>query len=562
MEGKIYMAIYCKKCGNQLSGISKFCPKCGTKIDIGTPAVNTAVKKPAQSVRKNNKSHLKAIIAVVMVLVIIAAALGGVYFLYPSIVSHEKRLNKKLSKLTDKEVIEFYYDDFNADEIYEAFAVVGKSNGNSISKAEIWFISDNAGEKVKDNINKGKLNGILEDNNNKYISIEIENEDSTQSKSYIYTVDKKDKYKEPDISGEYSNVHMEDGKIVIDSGEELDIQEGKVNLDLLEATDAELRQLAQINQYFTSTNFDYRICDPKCGMQDYVLGIIVYLYYGYFSFDNSADVEYGSRTNVPDPLNRFTYSGNRYEYMKVPADKADWVLKNILNLEPDRTINNDDIYYKDGYYYRYCPAVGDGCSDYKYVSSEKLSDGRYKVILQPYYDKNYDFEKRELIVGLKNIDGKRVWSYYSVSDVKEIPSDAMTFNGNHYYIYKKSELTGMGNKFGGHLATITSKEEQKAVFDYVKKTAGDVDLQIDINPYQSLYMEKPSWEKVFYWTSTGEKYSYSNWGKNQPSNNGYYAVMCNGKRNINGNEIEPGQWYTADDLNNCNYCIYEWEKDF
>ncbi len=205
------MAKFCSNCGNQLSDTASFCPKCGSQQMI------------QNSKKKNKKSPVVPIVCAVLAVALVSAAvtLGFVYFTSGS----REKLEKKLGKLTDKKVIEFYYDDFNSDDVYEAFAVVGKGNGDDFSKAEIWFISDDAGDCVKDDIENGRINGILEENNQKYISVEVEDEENDTEASFVYGVEAEDEYVEPEISGKYQNVQMKDGKIVCtdEYGEEVEI---------------------------------------------------------------------------------------------------------------------------------------------------------------------------------------------------------------------------------------------------------------------------------------------------------------------------------------------------
>ncbi len=219
------MSKICSKCNMRLSDTAKFCPMCGTAIkadyafNYGQPAV-----KPLKKVKKGKKkTPIKVIIAIILIIAVLAGGGVGYFFVYPKFFN-KSYLKNKLKKATDKHIIEFFYDDFNGDNIFESFAVVGKNDGENISHAEVWFISNSADECVKDDID-GKINGILEEDSKKYISVECEDKENNSSASYIYGVENKDEYTEPGISGKYQNVHMEDGKIVSADGTNISINE-------------------------------------------------------------------------------------------------------------------------------------------------------------------------------------------------------------------------------------------------------------------------------------------------------------------------------------------------
>ena len=100
-----------------------------------------------------------------------------------------------------------------------------------------------------------------------------------------------------------------------------------------------------------------------------------------------------------------------------------------------------------------------------------------------------------------------------------IPSGAYTYNGHSYYLFDKSltwtEAKAYCESLGGHLAVITSAGEQKAI--------------------QTLLSDKGS--KDSYWLGgyrnsngsfkwvTGESFSYTNWGPDEPNNPDEDAIM-------------------------------------
>lgn len=135
---------------------------------------------------------------------------------------------------------------------------------------------------------------------------------------------------------------------------------------------------------------------------------------------------------MPDPLNQYTDS---FGYIKFGADGIDFILKNILCVEPDRTKTDDDFdsarystlfnyYYYDGYYYYEYDEGGGGDPFPNIVDYEQQPDGSYIVKLSNYNDsdtveympygdiinENYVYTIYEVSAALKEIDGQKIWS--------------------------------------------------------------------------------------------------------------------------------------------------------
>lgn len=209
----------CSNCGKEIAQGAKFCTSCGA-VQQAAPQ---PVPQPAPQPEKKKKSHVKAIIAIVLVVAVIAGATAaGFLWVYPTFFK-DKYLKNMIQKKAGKEIIEYWFDDFNGDGEEEAFAVAGKGDKDGFSKGEIWFASDKAVCKsVKKNFD-GKVNGILEEDKDKYISVEAEKDG--ESRSYIYGVKSKNKYFEPEISGVFSEVRQKGDKIVTADGEEVSIKD-------------------------------------------------------------------------------------------------------------------------------------------------------------------------------------------------------------------------------------------------------------------------------------------------------------------------------------------------
>lgn len=157
------------------------------------------------------------------------------------------------------------------------------------------------------------------------------------------------------------------------------------------------------------------------------------------SFDRYSDYDETGETRefAADPKGMFT---DDFGYVKLNADQVDFILKNILCVEPDRTKTDDDFdtseyygvfdyYYNDGFYYYQLEEGGGGGKAPEIMDYKVQPDGGYIVKLSSYnevdttdpftgeLDEDYVYLIYEVSASLKEIDGKRIWS---VSYVKPI----------------------------------------------------------------------------------------------------------------------------------------------
>ncbi len=125
---------------------------------------------------------------------------------------------------------------------------------------------------------------------------------------------------------------------------------------------------------------------------------------------------------TPDPLGLV----NWYYYEQIPAKRVDWILENILNVQPDHNFNSfqrEDrekysclqCYYHDGSYYY---GLGDGgdAGVLARVDSETLgADGMYtlRVSLVSYGDDSV-LETCTVKAKLRDVDGSREWQIHTV----------------------------------------------------------------------------------------------------------------------------------------------------
>lgn len=184
--------------------------------------------------------------------------------------------------------------------------------------------------------------------------------------------------------------------------------------EFLTATDADFKALEALlnsNDTFIS-NHDCTSADASREVL-YKIAWVFGVYNKYFP-DKASSANPYDDNYVPDPLNKYSQSG----YESFPAAKVDYIAKNVFNT----TIAHGDyesIYYYDGRVYAEFTAAGKVYSEEAKINSKtRLSDGKYKVSLTitttDFGDETGKDRPCEMIVALKNVNGKRLWSFYNV----------------------------------------------------------------------------------------------------------------------------------------------------
>lgn len=142
-----------------------------------------------------------------------------------------------------------------------------------------------------------------------------------------------------------------------------------------------------------------------------------------------------------------------------------------------------------------------------------------------------------------------LWFYNATSATaqKQMPNDTIEWN-NHYYKYYSNDLNWYEAKqyceeLGGHLVSITSKEENNFIFKRIIKKVNK-NVMIGLSDAH----EEGTWEWV-----TGEPFNYSNWSSGEPNNefNEDYVLMNSDNGKWNDGHLERENW---------NF-ICEWDKE-
>lgn len=209
----------CINCGNKIKDINEKCPKCGAyQFD--------PEKELEKEAKKDDEVPVSTAIASVLVIIFVTCAVIGFYFAFGRDKLNENNIKRQLNNISGESIIEMYYDDFNGDGSKETFAVTGSGSTNKIINGTLWYIKDTTGINIRSGFSGG-INGLIDEKNQKYLSIEINGENG-ESTSFICGVNKFSNFYEPEASGKFSGVHQIDGRILTAKGKEIDIENPEV----------------------------------------------------------------------------------------------------------------------------------------------------------------------------------------------------------------------------------------------------------------------------------------------------------------------------------------------
>jgi len=183
----------------------------------------------------------------------------------------------------------------------------------------------------------------------------------------------------------------------------------------------------------------------------------------------------------------------------------------------------------------------------KWEYNKNFSDEKLKKLKEKL---NIDINKCFYLINYKNgdsVDWNEIieydniaWKIMVINEENDYTA-IQHFNGHTYAIFDKSltwqEAKEYCESLGGHLVTITSKEEQDFVVSLLQK--GDKwQYWLGGNDVDS----KENWQWV-----TNEPWSYTNWNPGQPDNIGHCLQMFNSKGNLA--YTSNGYWFDNDGKN-------------
>lgn len=233
----------------------------------------------------------------------------------------------------------------------------------------------------------------------------------------------------------------------VNSKDALDILRFTVGMidhfNCLSATDADLDILGDtIRESFWSSGWFYinskrKGFDYNCNQEDaFMVALDLMIGVGfnsvvYYLFDDYGWRNSYERINSEDKADpRGAY---KFMYSKFDGEKFDKILKEVFNVTPDHdyVAKNTNgylgsgkdatvLYYENGFYYMVSGQGGDGAYPVTRINSvEKLADGKYKINISymemsGYTDDYLKLINSNVITELKNVDGEKIWSIYSI----------------------------------------------------------------------------------------------------------------------------------------------------
>lgn len=199
--------------------------------------------------------------------------------------------------------------------------------------------------------------------------------------------------------------------------------------------------------------------------------------------------------------------------------------------------------------------------------SLELPKGNYTITVTDNNDASNYFTKEVEIRSSENTE-INIYTDFEPLDETElydnILADAVEYNDHYYQYIADSSITTWEEakeyceSVGGYLVTITTRQEQEFIYDYIEPLVGDENVFIGIQNAN----DSTNWET---WDN-GEDVVYTNWGNGEPDNtNGTqcYGAISTVDRSGDSYDISAGQW---DDVANGDDYVYghficEWDDE-
>lgn len=172
--------------------------------------------------------------------------------------------------------------------------------------------------------------------------------------------------------------------------------------------------------WFKNTGYNFEDID--------INNLVSNIMLGYGIGQSNEKIKY-TITNEVDPLN-LLYN-QMPEYLKIPEQIIDSKITNEFNRTPNHNYFERDGYwdegeyiegwylgyYYEGYYYYQIEGIGGVFPMHKIVEYNRLADGKYLITavgISPIDD--YDVPTLYYLVELKFINGKKLWTFYNISE--------------------------------------------------------------------------------------------------------------------------------------------------
>lgn len=482
----------CPKCGNQVAPNTKFCAKCGAPVTQQQPmqpqkasaavaANQPSVAKPdgLQKPKKKNLG-LKITAIVLVIAVFISGILCAFNFFQNKVDEDVVYIDENLILKHKAELVVFDEENFPAEEYeitVERFLMGGVLKNISFRNT---ILTDTSSDRVYeiDFGKDGEYRITLKDITSVRIQTTTDGTEAGDGKTVII-----------DVVVDNENEEAE---------ETIDIYLPETQqIQYLEPTEEEIEFLGHI---FSRMHFQSDTFKPSDAEANEIAGkALTNLFYPVY-FDHIERYGWETPENVThseqsDP--REIYAKDFIGHTKYPVENMNWLIRNMFNVEPKDTeayysvtdeygtVYSGCSWYVDGdYYYTYFDYVDvDPSYSCKLINKTQSETNRITAIFDVYSFSIYDawagddegkkIATFEVTAGVKEVDGRRVWSFEKWEKLGEADAE-------------EEQSTENVSEESTENVTVTTPEkpveqtnlsgDQKAYYDYFCSNYGNDDL--------------------------------------------------------------------------------------
>ena len=183
----------------------------------------------------------------------------------------------------------------------------------------------------------------------------------------------------------------------------------------IEATNSDFETLADILLAMNFTEYDSKSATTAYAIDYMLTGEVASWGYDYFYKDILRN------PTVTDPQNRF---GTDYRVMS--SSNVEWICENVLNITYDPAYSSSKSYVQNGKVYRKTLPVSENVNYFATLTSYKVVGKKYEVTGEYYATPvgTTSAENGATLIGkfiitaeLKNINGREMWTIYSIKSV-------------------------------------------------------------------------------------------------------------------------------------------------